>query len=182
MLALTSEEAKVWCTERGLRIDESGCPHFPDRSKNNVWFVLPNGAHRLPYMVLALMDAEVNDLDEVTGTEHLLWITERGIWQNWIESTGLEHFEALRKGFGVFDGLDEKPATVFSDSELRSLIGCAVVPLIYGWDCYIIPSAAQHFAFLSHDEYAGVSTIDDATAARFMDDLKGWGAKAHGPQ
>jgi hypothetical protein len=149
-------------------------------AKNDVWFHLQKDAYRLPFVLPPLLDAEVNELDEITGAEHLLWITQWGIWQNWVESTGLEHFAALRRGFGIFDGLAEKPARVFSNSEMKSLINCAVVPLVFGWDCFIIPSAAQHFAFLSHDRYIGVSTIDEATALHFIEELKGWGAEPKG--
>jgi hypothetical protein len=87
---------------------------------------------------------------------------------------GLEQFETLRRGLGISEGIPEKPAILFSGKELKSLIACALVPLVFGWDSYIIPSSAEYFAFMSHDQWVGISAKNEATESRLFNELKRW--------
>jgi hypothetical protein len=175
--ALTSEEAVGWCRERGLGINQSGYPQFSSPRLDEVRFFLPKKPQQLPFMLLSLIDAKIDEREGIAGAEHLVWISQCGIWQEWVESTGQQQFGALRRGLGIADELAEKPATLFSGADIAGLISCALVPLVFGWDCYIIPSTAGYFSFISHDEYVAVSAKDESTASQLRYELEAWGAQ-----
>jgi len=129
-------------------------------------------------MLVNLLDVEVDELDEPTGVEHLLWMRSWEMWPHLATSIGLEQFEALKRGFGMSETVSEKPAVLFSCSEVKSLIACALSPLVFGWDCYIIPSSAEYTVFISHDECIEVATRSDEVQARLLNELERWGPES----
>jgi hypothetical protein len=99
MRALTTAEAEAWCASHEL-IDARGKPHFPTRESNEIRIHLPPQPHRLPNLIVGLLDCEVNDLDELAGVEHLFWLRSRDIWPELATSIGLTQLKMLRRGWG----------------------------------------------------------------------------------
>jgi hypothetical protein len=176
MKALTSEAAMKWNLEHGLETKRCGDPYFTDnQTKGVIRLGIPKEPHRMSYMILSLLDVQVDELDEVGGVEHLLWMRSWEMWPQLPTSIGLEFFNGLRKGYGIEEPLVEKPAILFSGTEMTRLISCALAPLVFGWDCYIIPCTAEYFVRISHDRFVDVSAKNEAVRLRLMVELQSWG-------
>lgn len=167
MELFTSEQAARWCAARRLTFSQA----IPDSFRLS----LPNEAHRLPYLLVNLLDAKVDDNDEIRGAEHLLWITSWDIWPHLATSIGLAHFDALRRGLGASTDLSTAPAALFAGTEIKELVCCALTPLVFGWDCLIIPSSADYFVRLDHDRFVEVVAKDAQIKSRMMFELRDWG-------
>jgi hypothetical protein len=179
MRALTTEEARGWCREHRVEIGESGKPHLDGSRAKGIRLLLPSEPDRLPYLVVSLLDVEVNELDQLSGVEHLLWFRAWDMWPELVTSIGLEQLEILKRGLGIGEAISERPAILFSGTEIKSLVSCVPVPLIFAWDCYVIPSSAEHLVFISHDQWVRVSARDEATESRLVDELRRWGPGLH---
>jgi len=174
MQAFTETEARTWSLDHRLEINRAGDPCFSDQRLTIFRLPLPKEPHRLPYLVLSLLDVKVDESDEVDGDEHLLWMRSWDMWPKLVTSIGLVQFEALRKGLGISESISERPAVLFSHAEIKGLISCALVPLVFGWDCYIIPCSADYITFLSHDEHVEVSAKSDEVQSRLINELGRW--------
>lgn len=174
MKTLSLDEAHAWCTDRGLRFDGFGNPHWQGKTVRGLELPIPQKPAAFAPLILALLDATVDGMDQPGGGEHLLWIRDWSMWSDLWTSVGVEFFNHLRLGFGLRDNLDHSPAILFGGSEIRSLISFSLIPLVFGWDGYIIPASAKHFAFISHDEWIGVSSIDEQTETEILGGLNRW--------
>jgi len=177
MKTLSINQAQTWCAERGLGLDGFGNPYFQRGGMRGLELKIPEKPSAFVPLILALLDATVDETDLPSGAEHLMWLRDWSIWGNLSTSVGLELFNHLRFGYGLIDTADETPAILFAESEISSLISFSLVPLVFGWDCYILPASAKHFAFISHDEWIGVSSVDEATETKMLSRLSHWGPR-----
>ncbi len=147
MHACSKEEIAAWCGERQIVFDSSGNPYFPDGAANDIRLLLPSEPHRLPHLIVSLLDLNIDEFDEVHGAELLFWLHSWDVWPKLATSIGLVQFEAVRKGFGIVGELADKPGILFTGMELKELVACPLVPLIVGWDSYLFPMSGQYFVF-----------------------------------
>src|ERR1700720_4640305 len=97
MKLLSEEEAKVWCVERGLRLDGGGQPHFPHTPSKGLQMPLPEAPSMLPYLVLYLLsDVSIDEFNYVSGGEYLLWLHDWSIWNDEMRLIGVSFFDRLR--------------------------------------------------------------------------------------
>jgi hypothetical protein len=83
----------------------------------------------------------------------------------------------LRLGLGQRSDLSERPGHLFTRLEEADCVGMSVLPFIYGWDAYLIPTDGQYFAYISHDEYVDVGFPDASQAPAIQKDLQSLGAE-----
>jgi hypothetical protein len=178
MKTLSINQTQAWCIEHGLRLDDSGNPHFPGEGVRRLELQVPTKPGAFAPLILALLDATVDGMDQPSGAEHLLWFRDWSMWSDLWTSVGVELSNHLRLGFGLSESMDDAPAILFAESEIGSLISFSLIPLVFGWDCYVIPASGKHFAFISHDEWIGVSSTDEATEAEILSRIGKWGPKA----
>jgi len=88
----------------------------------------------------------------------LLWITLSTIGSPGLEKAGWKLVEKMRQGYGENRSLQTASGHFFRSDELVDLTAFLVPCFVFGWDAYIVPSAANDFfAHISHDEYWGVA-------------------------
>jgi hypothetical protein len=177
MQTLTAEEARTWSREHRIDINGSGDPCFSDIQVKGIRLPLPKEPHKLPYLLVSLLDVEVDDCDEVSGAEHLFWMRSWEMWPKLSTSIGLDQFDAIRRGLGISEEISARPAVLFAGAEVKHLISCTLVPLVFGWDCDIIPSSAEFLISLSHDQYVQVLVRDDVVRSRLITELERWGPR-----
>jgi hypothetical protein len=136
---------------------------------------LPEHAYRFSDLVLLLADATVDDLERMSGSDHLMWFHEWSMWGDLRTSIGIGLVDHLRLGHAQDAATDQEPAMLFSGSEIGALISFALVPLVFGWDFYLVPASAEYFVFGSHDEWIGFSGKDEAIEATLARRIQDWG-------
>lgn len=159
--------------ERGLRVDEHRQPRFT-HTRFGFHMLLPNEAYRLSCLVLQFLDATVDEFDHPSGGEHLLWLHDWSMWGDLMTSIGVDLFDRLRLGYGLDATMDQEPAMIFTGSEIGALISFALIPLVFGWDFYIIPASVEHLMFGCHDSWIGFSGKDEDVEAALVSRLKRW--------
>jgi hypothetical protein len=147
MRFLTTEEAKVWCEAHGLQVTANR--HLKYDIANQHSFSI--GLEDKPSRVIALADYLVPTWKDVSFSGALLWIRERGIWGDYSENTGAMIVRQMRLGRGETGPLDLKPGYLFGAEELIELHAYFLIPLLFGWDAYLIPDGAEYFLSVSHD-------------------------------
>jgi hypothetical protein len=108
--------------------------------------------------------------------EHLLWVREWDLWGDLTTKIGVGYFDRLRRSYGIDQNLEERPALLMEVGDLQAIAAFSMFPALFGWDAYLIPDARDHFAFVSHEEYAWVIARSTAAQDLVMIRLKDWGA------
>ena len=136
---------------------------------------LPEKAYQLSTLVLHLLSkTTVDELDQISGTEHLLWLHDWSIWDNHTLPIGVGQFDHLRLGYGLTASIDQEPAMVFEGTEMGPLISFALIPLVFGWDFYIIPTSGNYFVFGCHHDWIGFSARNEAVESTLALTLPQW--------
>jgi hypothetical protein len=89
-----------------------------------------------------------------------------------LEKSGWRLVERMRMGFGELRPIGVANGHWFREDELADLAAFIVPCFVYGWDAYIVPSNANCFAFISHDEFWCVATRKPETHARLLQDFE----------
>jgi len=172
MRALSLEEASKWCENRRLVMKESYL-RFSVGPTRAVVLPLPGAPHKVPWFIVNLLDIDLN-----SPTEYLLWIREWEIWSEWMTEIGIDHLEQLRRAHGIEAPLSEKPALLFEKSDVKGAVFLSMLPVLFSWDAYLIPRDRDHFAFISHDEWACVYVSDERGQEAILSKLREWNPRA----
>jgi hypothetical protein len=152
MRFLTTDEAKNWCQARGLKVTADRYLHYETDSP----YCFTVGLEEKPSRVIALADYLVPTWEDVPFQGALLWIRARGVWGDYSENTGAMIVEQMRLAKGESEPLEKRPAHLFGPEELLQMHSYFVVPMLFGWDAFVIPESGDYFIFVSHDGVAEV--------------------------
>ena len=159
MTALTDVEIRdfiaknEWST--GIKVDGRNL-HYDDPESNVLYLKFPETPLRATFFsrVVAMLGIE----DEGMFYGALLWITLADIGSPQLEKAGWAMVEMMRRGFGENRPLEAAPGHWFRDGSVVELAAFIVPCFVFGWDAYIVPSGADFFVHISHDEYWTVVT------------------------
>lgn len=169
MTTLTHEEVLPWVTERRLVLDRWKFVHFGPGKVLELPF--PNSAYKAPPLANLIYGL----LEEFSPFQSLLfWVKETGIFSDRWDEVGLRQLELARIALGEKKNLFESPGHLFRPDEELDVIGMSVLPMLYGWDAYLIPDSARLFAYISHDEYVHVGFEDPSIEPVLLEQCKFW--------
>jgi hypothetical protein len=109
--------------------------------------------------------------DEANFNGALLWLRYWHAGSAQLVKSGWRLVERMRMGYGELRPLRVANGHWFSADELADLTAFIVPCFVYGWDAYLVPSGADCFAFISHDEFWCVATRTPKTQARLLQDF-----------
>lgn len=176
MTTLTHEDVLQWCTERHLLFDRWQFLHFGP-GQNVLELPFPSVAHKAPPFANLLYGL----LEEFSPFQSLLfWVKKTGIFSDRWDDIGLRQLELERIAHGEKRSLFDSPGHLFHPEEELDVIGMSVLPMLYGWDAYLIPDSARLFAYISHDEYLQVGFQDPALEPVLMEQCKIWNPQVRG--
>jgi hypothetical protein len=139
MRSLSREEAKSWCVDHGVSLDERGHPVRPADVKS---FSIPEDAGKKVVLVAEQVGSYRS------GSEVLVWFTEWGVWPR---SERPHVFERFRQSYGETRPLIEIPAFLFLRSEFEDVMSFVTLGVLFLWDVFVVSgSRVLHF---SHDEF-----------------------------
>lgn len=92
----------------------------------------------------------------------LLWFREWGVWNSFDEGIGYRIVERMNAAAGQPKSFEAAPGHRFRADELPDAIGMLLQPIVFGWDCYYLPSwsygTGQFFLHVSHDSFVSIVT------------------------
>lgn len=140
---LTKEEAKVWCLDRRMNLDEDGKPEPNFEGFSGVDFMIPEDTGRRVALANTLFEAVPGD----QGT--LVWITSWGIWPS---SERRHMFDRFRSSYGDGRPIAEAPAFAFGPSEREDTLSFFTFTMLFLYDCHVLSESGDTWIFISHDE------------------------------
>jgi hypothetical protein len=143
----TNDQVRVWCSARDLEINDSRFLRY--RSGDLYCFSI--SLEEKPSRVIALADYLVPTWPDVTFAGALLWIRERGVWGDFSENAGAMMLQQMRMANGATEPLEEFPGQLFAADELVEFHSYFLLPLLFGWDAFVVPEGKDYFLFVSHD-------------------------------
>jgi hypothetical protein len=170
MKFFTMEEAKGWCRARGLKITADRYLRY--ELDNAHCFTL--GLEEKPSRVIALADYLVPTWDDVPFRGALLWIRERGVWGDYSEKTGAMIIQQMRLAKGEGESVERRPVHLFGSEELIEMHSYFVIPMLFGWDAFVIPESGDYFIFISHDGVAEVVARSGEKVEELRQRVKSW--------
>lgn len=159
---MSTEEIVAWCAEGGIDVGQHRGLSF--KNKRRIEIPFPERLFAAPLILLEL----VEDLTTRSSSGSLLlWIRDTGIWDERLDQIGLPQLEILNRATQT-DGNDTSPGYLFDEREIHLCVGAAVLPMLYGWDAYLIPKSREHFLYLSHDEFIGIYYKNVSDESEFL--------------
>lgn len=152
---LSVDEWQTWLGQNGYECTSSGLSIArPSRQ------ILDRLPHRTTPNDFALFIASLAELGGFEG-QRMLWIADWTIWAS-ISGDGLRHLSMLT-GCPLRDvDAPDFHCYLFSQSEWESVKPVISLPIIYGWDAYLLTEGAQSLTEISHDEYVSFYVAEDS--------------------
>jgi hypothetical protein len=147
MKLFTNEEVRVWCEDRGLKINGSRFLNYGSEKLHCLSISLEEKSSR----VIALADYLVPTWPDVPFAGALFWIRERGVWGDFSENAGAMMLQQMLMAKGETKPLAEFPGQLFAADELVEFHSYFLLPLLFGWDAFVVPERKDYFIFVSHD-------------------------------
>lgn len=153
MLSLNYEEWKSWLERNGYFYEQGLAFSRPSREILSR-VPVPNEPGDLPNFI--------DDLVEFDGYkgQRLLWISEWRIWS--AVEYGLRHLSMLT-GRPVKDAdAPDFHCYLFEESEWENVMPMLVVPLLYGWDAYLLVEGGETLVKISHESRVSFSILEES--------------------
>jgi hypothetical protein len=170
MTFLTPEEIREWCVARGLKVTADQYLHYEVENPNCFTIGLEDKSSR----VIALADYLVPTWKDVPYEGALLWIRERGVWGDFSENTGAVVIQQMRLAKGETKPLEKSPGHLFGPEEPFEMHSYFVIPLLFGWDAFLVPEGKDYFLFVSHDGVVGVVCRTQETYEELFHRVRAW--------
>ena len=171
MKFITAAEAKTWCETRGLKLTKNRTLEYEAVDPFQFSIEFENAASS---RVISLADYIVPTWEDVPFRGALMWIRERGIWGDASENAGAAILTQMRLGNGEEAPLDIKPGYLFGPEEVIELHSFLLMPMLFGWDAFLIPDGGDYFFFISHDGYVNVVSCTQQAHALIKNQVSHW--------
>jgi hypothetical protein len=79
-----------------------------------------------------------------------VWMKDWGIWNEHSERIGSTILTQMRLASPARRPLIRARTMLFDSSELYGLHPYFVLPLLFGWDAFVVPAGKEYFVFVSH--------------------------------
>lgn len=169
----TGEQVRVWCSARGLEINESRFLNYGTENLCCFSISVEEKASR----VIALADYLVPTWPDVPFAGALLWIRERGVGSDFSENAGAMMLQQMRKANGATKPLGDFPGQLFAADELVEFHSYFLLPLLFGWDAFVVPEGEDYFLFVSHDGIVEVVSRRTETLEELRQRVSDWNPK-----
>lgn len=173
MKALTTQEAKNWCEAHEIKVTGQRFLHYEAPGRHCLAVTLDEK----PSRIIALANYLLPTWKDAPFQGALLWFKEWGIWDDYTETTGLRIVNEMRRGLGEERQLIEAPALFFEPSELALAHSFFLLPLLFGWDAFLVPKGKDYFVFVSHDEVACVVAKNSEAYHELYEQVQDWKPK-----
>lgn len=169
----TNDQVQVWCSARDLEINDSRFLRY----SSGDFYCFSISLEEKPSRVIALADYLVPTWPDVTFSGALLWIRERGVWGDFSENAGAMMLQQMRTANGATEPLEDFPGQLFAADELVEFHSYFLLPLLFGWDAFVVPEGKDYFLFVSHDGIVEVVSRRAETLEELWRRVSDWNPK-----
>lgn len=144
MKAMTTAEAKDWCSQVGLHLSSDGLLGYASSlsSQGPKFFVLaPEEFRRISVFTRSLLNLP----DKTAFGGGLLWLRRWDIGSPPLIWAGWRIIESIRKVSGGSESLEVAPAQLFRADELVEFHACLIPVVGFGWVAEFVPSTGGFF-------------------------------------
>jgi hypothetical protein len=173
MKFLTLEEVRKCCESYGIKITSNRFLKYETENPT----CLSIGLEEKPSRVIALADYLVPTWDEIPFRGALLWIRSWDVWGDFSEKTASMIIQQMRLARGGTEALADRPGHQFGFAELFEMHSFFVIPLLFGWDAFLIPDGGDYFLFVSHDGVVEVVSRTPQMLDELRHRLRDWNPK-----
>jgi hypothetical protein len=182
---LSKSEIDTWCQSREIVLSNRGFLRYEKGGTKGFTIVL----NEKPADVINLGIRLIPDLDELSMlpgpsatpfSGALMWVRERGIWGKTEENTGEMMISQLRLARGETAPLSKRPGHLFGHNEFYETQSFFMIPLLFGWDAFVVPENGDYFVFVSHDDVIAVVSRTTDINDHFMKRLEDWNPRDDG--
>ena len=170
---VTDEQIRGWCAARNLNMNSSRFLNYGPENLYCISISLEEKASR----VVALADYLVPTWPDVPFAGALLWIRERGVGGDFSENAGAMMLQQMRMASGATKPLKEFPGQLFNADELVEFHSYFLLPLLFGWDAFVVPEGKDFFLFVSHDGIVEVVSRRAETLEEVRQRVSDWNPK-----
>lgn len=170
MKFLTTEETKNWCQAHALQVTADRYLRYEVDSP----YCFTVGLEEKPSRVIALADYLIPTWEDTPFRGALLWIRGWRIWGDHSEKTGTMIVQQMRLAKGESEPLEIRPGYLFGQDEVFEMHSYFVVPILFGWDAFVVPECGDYFVFVSHDGVAAVVARNADRAEELRQRLQDW--------
>ena len=170
MKSLTKLEASNWCVSEGMTVTRT-CFLLYEQSE---LFAFGITLDRRPSRLIAFANQLVPTWRDQPFPGALLWLKEWGLWDAHSEAVGSTILEALRTANGDHHPAAQRPGLLFGPAELMLAHSFFAVPLLFGWDAFLVPAGQGFFIFVSHDDVACVVTREGKNRDELLERVQHW--------
>ena len=153
MKFMDNQEVQKWIRDRGISLTSDGYPYYNLEQLHCLSIKLDI---RRPENLIGLASRLVLMAHDYEFHGALLWVTMRGAWADYSEKTGAKMIELMRRGGGEASEVEGRPGHLFGSAEYYELQSYLLLPLLFGWDAFVIPEGEDYFVFVNHDSVVGV--------------------------
>ena len=117
---------------------------------------IPDEVERLPFFAKCLATLAYEE-KHFLGAK--IWVTDAGIWDEYLEGIGYQILEAINIAEGQTMSFWEARGYDFRADELVKTLGVLIQPMVFGWDAYYLPrGCSEYFLQVSHHSCVDVHT------------------------
>jgi hypothetical protein len=150
MQFLSKEQTRDWCRSRGVIGDDKESIATHRAPSVNLQF---SGHADMNYYGLARqLVAAVQPFETC-----LLWISQTGIWSS---RENLHLYYCLRRANGDWRLIEDAPGHLALGHETAELVSFLFLGLLSGWDMYLFTNEDYGRAFVSHDGWMVVASVN----------------------
>lgn len=175
MKFLTTDEIRLWCTERQIKTSERCYPEFD--GQDCLAFSIELQEHS-GSRLQALANWLITPGETETFTQALFWMDRYGTCDYHTEDVGHSMLNQYRLARGETAPFSERPGFLFEAHEADEMLGSFIVPLIFDcWDAFLIFEGRDYFLYICHEEFMSVVCQTQAAYDRNYNFVRGWNPK-----
>jgi hypothetical protein len=173
MDCLNTENCLKFCKDHSIEILDGKFLRFADQSCA-IEVLIPKLTLKAMTFAYSLLKY---DEEEKKFQGALLWFKDWDIWGESVEEPAMKLWQSIRLAHGEKAPFIEKPGHLFGAEEFLDMHALFSLPLLFGWDMYLIPDHGDYFIFVSHDEVLYIVTRTDQIKDKFLAYLEHWDPK-----
>jgi len=171
MRGLSNNETREWCLGQGLSLTSDNYLYYDFRDHHSFYVELAGKAQEL----ISLGEYLIPTWNETHFQGGLVWMKDWGIWNEHLEKVGSAILRQMRLASSESRPLIDAPAMLFEPSELFELHAYFALPLLFGWDAFVVPAGREYFVFLSHEGLICVVSKSRQVHEQVFARVKEWG-------
>jgi hypothetical protein len=170
MKALTTTEARQWCSQARLGMTGDLTLRYKGKAQNKFFITAPEEHRRIVVLARALLVFR----GEANFSGGMLWLQRWDIGSPQFVRAGWRILEDIRRAHGEVRSLEIAPAQLFRDDELVALHAFLIQVTAFGWVSDYVPSGEGFYIHFKDNRQVCVTAQSPETLNELRVHLQQW--------